>query len=129
MGNRSENYAVFERNMAEEIERGAIVRLFARGAQKGAQPVEGWYIMLQRPDGRYLLLLNSRDATVKFIKTVIALFKLLNRTKAPKVTVPLEAQVTGNKDTWDLHALLNREAALKELGNSLEGDDTVKAGG
>ncbi|WP_140846680.1 hypothetical protein [Paracoccus sp. FO-3] len=110
MGDRTDNYVVFERNAGREIEQGAVVKLFARG-ETGVKPVEGWYIMLQRPDGHCLLLLNSRDATVKFIKTVIGLFKLLDRIPARDVTVPLEGQVADNKAIWDLHAHLNQQAA------------------
>lgn len=107
MAGQTDSYVVFTSGLAEEIEQGAIVKLVARG-KPGGKPVEGWYVMLQRQDGHHLLLLNSRDANVKFIKTVLGLFKMLDRMPAREVNVPLEGQVEDNKALWQLHAQLNQ---------------------
>lgn len=107
MAGQTDSYVVFTNGLAEEINRGTVVKLVARG-KPGVKPVEGWYIMLQRRDGHHLLLLNSRDGNVKFIKTVIGLFKMLDRIPAREVNVPLEGQVEDNKAIWQLHAQLNQ---------------------
>ncbi|MFC3058418.1 hypothetical protein [Paenirhodobacter populi] len=102
-------FAVFERGMAAEIEAGAVIELIARG-RVGTKDVEGWYVMLRKPNDRRLLLLNARDAGLKFIKTTKGVFNLLERLPAEEVTVPLLAQVENEQGVWAMHAELNRNA-------------------
>ncbi|MCL4068128.1 hypothetical protein M3484_16275 [Pseudomonas sp. GX19020] len=97
---------VFERGMAAEIEAGGQVELIARGP-KGSKAVEGWYIMLSKSGGGGMLVMNSNEATIKFLKTIAGVFKLLERLPAREVKVPLEGQVESEAELLALHVARN----------------------
>lgn len=99
---------VFERGMSSEIEAGAEVELLARGP-KGSKAVEGWYILLQTPGGRSMLVMNSNEATIKFLKTIAGVFKLLERLPAREVRVPLQGQVESEAELLALHVARNTQ--------------------
>lgn len=101
---------VFERGMAAEIESGAEVELIARGP-KGSKAVDGWYIMLRTTSGRSMLVMNSNEATIKFLKTIAGVFKLLDRLPAREVRVPLQGQVENEAELLALHVSRNTPPA------------------
>ncbi|WP_319517802.1 hypothetical protein [uncultured Martelella sp.] len=102
-----DNFVVFERGIKEEVEAGATVELISVG-EPGSWDVEGWYMIVRRPDGRALLLLTTLNPKAKFIRTTKSIMRLLRPLPLRNINFPMTPMIHHHEDIWNYHHKANQ---------------------
>lgn len=105
-GNIAASLTVFERGVASELAQGARVELVGLGPA-GGRDIEGYYVLLHRPDGKVLLLLTTLNPKAKFIKNANSVLNFLERMDLDEITIPLLPKVHSHDEIWSYHAKAN----------------------
>lgn len=101
-----------EREIPEYMVEGSAVSLVGY-APEGSAETEGWYIFLDLPDGRSMLLISTNKPKPKYStseKSIRALFKGLG---VKNINFPLMPDIHNHRDVWEFFAKKNNLCRIK----------------